>query len=58
MKKLLFVAALIAGGFISAFAQNPDPESRDKSRYAVLNFENDDLYTATQTLEKLSVILR
>ena len=55
MKKLLFVAALIAGGFISAFAQNPDPESRDKSRYAVLNFENDDLYTATQTYEPVSV---
>ena len=55
MKKLLFVAALLAGGFISAMAQNPDPESRDKSRYAVLNFENDDLYTATQTHEPVSV---
>ena len=55
MKKLLFVAALMAGSMISAFAQNPDPESRDKSRYAVLNFENDDLYTATQTHEPVSV---
>ena len=55
MKRVLFIAALLAGGFISAFAQNPDPESRDKSRYAVLNFENDDLYTATQTHEPVSV---
>ena len=45
----------MAGSMISAFAQNPDPESRDKSRYAVLNFENDDLYTATQTHEPVSV---
>ena len=55
MKKLLFVAVLMAGSMILAFAQNPDPESRDKSRYAVLNFENDDLYTATQTHEPVSV---
>ena len=55
MKKLLFVAVLMAGSMISAFAQNPDPESRDKSRYAVLNFENDDLYTATQTHVPVSV---
>ena len=55
MKKLLFVAVLMAGSMISAFAQNPDPESRDKSRYAVLNFENDDLYAATQTHEPVSV---
>ena len=55
MKRVLFAAALLAGGFISAFAQNPDPESRDKSRYAVNNFENDDLYTAVQTYEPVSV---
>ncbi len=36
-------------------AQNPDPDSRDKSRYAVNNFENDDLYTAVQTYEPVSV---
>ena len=55
MKKLFFVAALLIGGYASTFAQNPDPESRDKSRYAVLNFENDDLYTATQTHEPVTV---
>ena len=43
MKKTLFVAALFLGVFVSAYAQNPDPDSRDKSRYAVNNFENDDL---------------
>ena len=37
-----------------SFAQNPDPESRDKSRYAVNNFVNDDLYTACQTYEPVS----
>ena len=55
MKKILFVAALLIGGFASTFAQNPDPESRDKSRYAVTNFENDDLYTALNTHEPVSV---
>ena len=40
---------------VSAMAQNPDPDSRDKSRYAVNNFENDDLYTAVQTYEPVSV---
>ena len=55
MKKTLFVAALFLGAFVSAYAQNPDPDSRDKSRYAVNNFENDDLYTAVQTYEPVSV---
>lgn len=32
-----------------------EPDSRDKSRYAVNNFENDDLYTAVQTYEPVSV---
>mgnify|MGYP003294594527 CR=1 FL=1 len=53
MKKILFVAALLVGGFASTFAQ--EPESRDKSRYAVTNFENDDLYTALSTHEPVSV---
>ena len=43
------------GAIVSAVAQNPDPDSRDKSRYAVNNFENDDLYTAVQTYEPVSV---
>ena len=55
MKRILFVAVFIAAGMVSAFAQNPDPESRDKSRYAVNNFENDDLYTACQIHEPVSV---
>ena len=55
MKRILFVAAFIAAGMVSALAQNPDPESRDKSRYAVNNFENDDLYTACQIHEPVSV---
>ena len=49
------VAALLVGAMVSAMAQNPDPDSRDKSRYAVNNFENDDLYTAVQTYEPVSV---
>ena len=49
------IAALMVGGFVSAVAQNPDPDSRDKSRYAVNNFENDDLYKAVQTYEPVSV---
>ena len=57
MKKTLFVAALFLGVFVSAYAQNPDPDSRDKSRYAVNNFENDDLYTAIQTYEPVSVAM-
>ena len=57
MKKTLFVAALFLGAFVSAYAQNPDPDSRDKSRYAVNNFENDDLYTAIQTYEPVSVAI-
>ena len=56
MKKLLFVLALVGCSLISAMAQNPDPESRDKSRYAVNNFEKDDLYTAVQTHEPVSVV--
>ncbi|MBE6233667.1 MAG: alkaline phosphatase [Bacteroidales bacterium] len=55
MKKIMFAAALLVGAFVSAMAQNPDPDSRDKSRYAVNNFENDDLYTAVQTYEPVSV---
>ena len=57
MKRILFAAALLVGGFVSAYAQNPDPDSRDKSRYAVNNFENDDLYTAVQTYEPVSVVM-
>lgn len=57
MKRILFAAALLVGVFVSAYAQNPDPDSRDKSRYAVNNFENDDLYTAIQTYEPVSVAM-
>ena len=55
MKKTMLVAALLVGAMVSALAQNPDPDSRDKSRYAVNNFEKDDLYTAVQTYEPVSV---
>ena len=55
MKKTMLVAALMVGAMVSAMAQNPDPDSRDKSRYAVNNFANDDLYTAVQTYEPVSV---
>ena len=55
MKKTMLVAALLVGAMVSAMAQNPDPDSRDKSRYAVNNFENDDLYTAVQTYDPVSV---
>ena len=57
MKKTMLVAALLLGAVVSAMAQNPDPDSRDKSRYAVNNFENDDLYTAVQTYEPVSVVM-
>ena len=57
MKKTMLVAALLVGAMVSAMAQNPDPDSRDKSRYAVNNFENDDLYTAIQTYEPVSVVM-
>lgn len=55
MKRTLLAAALLLGAMVSALAQNPDPDSRDKSRYAVNNFEKDDLYTAVQTYEPVSV---
>ena len=55
MKRTLLAAALLVGAVVSAMAQNPDPDSRDKSRYAVNNFEKDDLYTAVQTYEPVSV---
>ena len=51
----MLAAALLLGAMVSALAQNPDPDSRDKSRYAVNNFEKDDLYTAVQTYEPVSV---
>lgn len=51
----MLAAALLLGAVVSALAQNPDPDSRDKSRYAVNNFEKDDLYTAVQTYEPVSV---
>ena len=51
----MLVAALLVGAMVSAMAQNPDPDSRDKSRYAVNNFEKDDLYTAVQTYDPVSV---
>ena len=57
MKKTMLVAALLVGAMVSTMAQNPDPDSRDKSRYAVNNFENDDLYTAVQTYEPVSVVM-
>ena len=57
MKRTLLAAALLLGAMVSAMAQNPDPDSRDKSRYAVNNFENDDLYTAVQTYEPVSVVM-
>ena len=53
----MLAAALLLGAIVSAMAQNPDPDSRDKSRYAVNNFENDDLYTAVQTYEPVSVVM-
>ena len=55
MKRILFVATFLACGLVSAMAQTLDPDSRDKSRYAVTNFENDDLYTAVQIHEPVSV---
>ena len=55
MKRVLLAAALLMGVIVSAVAQNPDPDSRDKSRYAVNNFEQDDLYVAVQTHEPVSV---
>lgn len=55
MKKALLIIGLLSCGLVSAVAQNPDPDSRDKSRYAVNNFENDDLYTAVQTYDPVSV---
>lgn len=55
MKKLLFITALTFSCLTSAMAQTLDPDSRDKSRYAVTNFENDDLYTAVQIHEPVSV---
>ena len=55
MKRILLVAALMVGGFMLAGAQNPDPDSRDKSRYAVNNFKDDDRYAAVQTHETVSV---
>ena len=55
MKKFAFIAALLLCGAVSAAAQALDPDSRDKSRYAVTNFENDDLYTALQTHEPVAV---
>ena len=55
MKRILFIATFLACGLVSAMAQTQDPDSRDKSRYAVTNFENDDLYTAVQIHEPVSV---
>lgn len=55
MKKTLFGIFLLLGILVSTSAQNPDPDSRDKSRYTVNNFQNDDLYTAVQTYEPVSV---
>ena len=55
MKKILLVAAMMAGALVSGLAQNPNPESRDKSRYTINNFEYDDLYTSVQTHEPVSV---
>ena len=55
MNRFLITYALLFGSVISAVAQNPDPDSRDKSRYTVNNFENDDLYTAVQTHDPVSV---
>ena len=55
MKRILLVAALMVSGFMLAGAQNQDPDSRDKSRYAVNNFKDDDRYTAVQTHETVSV---
>ena len=51
--KRTFVAIVFAVLSILASAQNPD--SRDKSKYAVNNFENDDLYTMYQPYETVSV---
>lgn len=39
----------------SAYAQEQDPDSRDKSRYAVNNFNEDDHYTMYQPYETVSV---
>ena len=55
MNRFLITYALLFGSVISAVAQSPDPDSRDKSRYTVNNFQNDDLYTAVQTYEPVSV---
>lgn len=54
MKKILFAVMFVASS-VCMFAQ--DPDSRDKSRYAVNNFENDDLYTMYQPYETVSVAM-
>lgn len=46
---------LVTSVMVSAFAQTQDPDSRDKSRYAVNNFDIDDMYQACQTHEPVSV---
>ena len=55
MKKILVLSTLLISCVVSVNAQTLDPDSRDKSRYAVTNFENDDLYTATQIHEPVLV---
>lgn len=52
MKKSLFSVLLL---MLSVCVSAQDPDSRDKSRYAVNNFENDDLYVACQTHKPVSV---
>jgi alkaline phosphatase len=54
MKKSFCFAFLLVFS-VYVFAQNPDPESRDKSRYVVNHFDDDEVYGGYDPYEVVSV---
>lgn len=55
MKRITLSAFLILGIASFAYSQTIDPNDRDKSKYAVNNFADDDKYTMLEPYETVSV---
>lgn len=56
MKRFFIMTAMILGSVVVSYSQVADTTTRDKSRYAVNNFANDDIYTMLEPYDPVSVV--
>ena len=55
MKRFILLTFFFLGALSYSFSQTMDPNDRDKSKYAVNNFVDDDKYTMLEPYETVSV---